>query len=126
MVVFTPSPDENNPNRRVVSKQQLTPSRARLVEMMQRINFGQIKQLRVVRGQPEFEPPPEVIRELKFGADNRARAESTLKDFTLKAEVREMLDEIARIGDGVVEVLTVKHGLPFSMHVVEPSTDSRH
>lgn len=126
MVVFTPSPDDKEPNRRIVSKQHLTPSRARLVEMMQRLNFGRIEQLRVARGEPEFNPPPKVTREVKFGADNGSRAESALRDFTLKAEVCEMLDQIVDIGDGVVEVLIVKHGLPFSMHVVEPSAGTRH
>lgn len=126
MVVFTPSPGDKDPSRRVVSKQQLTPNRARLVEMMQRLNFGRIERLQVVGGEPQFDPPPSVIREVKFGADNRSRAESALRDFTLKAEVCEMFDEIADISDGVVEVLIVKHGLPFSMQVAEsPPTPSR-
>jgi len=95
----------------------LPPSNERLLKLMQEINFGRIEQLRVRAGEPVLEPPPRVVREHKFGNQNGPRYERGLDDFVLKEQVVELFDELKRLGDGVVAVLTVKHGLPFNMHV---------
>ena len=62
-------------------------------------------------------PPPTIIREVKFGGQNGPRDERSLDDFRLKAQIIELFDELDRLGDGVIDVLTIKHGLPFNMHV---------
>jgi len=87
--------------------------------MMQALNFGRIEQLAVAGGEPIFHPPPKVSRELKFGAENGPRPELSLDDFVLKAEVRALFDAITEIGDGVIERIEVRHGLPFRMIVAE-------
>jgi hypothetical protein len=86
---------------------------------MQDINFGQVQDLTVRDGEPVFEPPPRVIREVKFGCENGPRPETAKSDFTLKVQVREMLAQLEALGDGVVECIEVKHGLPFKMTVEE-------
>lgn len=101
----------------VPTKSSLSPARQRLVELMQQINFGRIEALQVRRGEPVFDPPPRLYRELKFGSDNGPRAEAESRNFALKAQVVEFLRELDAVGDGQMEVLTVKHGLPFAMHV---------
>jgi len=103
----------------VSTKAALSTNRQRLLKVMQVINFGRIEHLSVAGGEPAFHPPPKVTRELKFGAENGARPELSLGDFVLKAEVRELFDAIARIGDGVIERIEVRHGLPFRMIVAE-------
>lgn len=119
MVVSAPAPDEGRKKTRHLSKQQLSSSRTRLLEMMQALNFGRIENLSVTAGDPVFDPPPKVIRELKFGSTNGTRPELSLDDFVLKAEVRELFDAITGIGDGVIERIEVRHGLPFRMIVAE-------
>jgi len=120
MVVSAPAPDDDGrPKPAAHSKRQLSPSRARLLEMMQALNFGRIEQLAIIAGDPAFDPPPKVTREVKFGSKNGQRPELSLHDFVLKSEVRALFDAIAEIGDGVIDVLVVKHGLPFSMQVAE-------
>jgi len=119
MVVSAPAPDEGRQNPPVFSKQHLSPSRARLLEMMQALNFGRIEHLCVAGGEPVFDPPPERRREVKFNAENGARPELSLEDFVLKAEVRELFDAITEIGDGIIERIEVRHGLPFRMIVAE-------
>lgn len=91
----------------------------RLLEVMQVVNFGRIEQLTVAAGEPASNPPPKIIREVKFGAENGARPESSLNDFVLKVEVRELFDAISQIGDGIIERIEVRHGLPFRMIVGE-------
>jgi len=103
----------------VTSKSSLPPDRQRLLEIMQALNFGTIESLAVAGGELVLKPPPKVTREVKFGAENGARPESSLGDFALKAQVRELFDAISEIGDGVIERIEVRHGLPFRMIVAE-------
>ena len=106
-------------NGGVSTKATLSPARRRLVRLTQRLNFGRIEGLLVKGGQPVFDPPPRVVREVKFCAENGPRPEAAKADFALKAQVRELLDRLEAMGDGVVACIEVKHGLPFRMTVEE-------
>jgi hypothetical protein len=86
---------------------------------MQGINFGRIEGLRVADGDPVFEPMPRVVRQVKFCAEHQPRPEKEIDDFRLKNQVVEMFDVLTRLGDGTVECLEIKHGLPFLMNVEE-------
>ncbi len=99
------------------TKGALSLGRRRLVELMHRINFGCIEQPNVRGGQPVFEPPPRIVREHKFVGENGPRDERAVADFALKAQIVELFDEIDRLHEGVIDLLMVKHGLPFCMHV---------
>ena len=103
----------------VVSKAALPPARGRLVEMMQGLNFGRIEGLVVKNGEPVFDPPPRLVREVKFCAENGARPESAKQDFTLKAQVLELFAQMEAMGDGVIQCLEIHRGLPFRMTVRE-------
>ncbi|HRQ76178.1 MAG TPA: hypothetical protein PK098_09700 [Phycisphaerales bacterium] len=103
----------------LVTKRHLSSNRARLIEKMQRLNFGQIANIPIRNGDPALDPFPKVTREVKFGGDNKSRPESELGDFTLKKQVQEFIEELDRVGNGMIEVLIIKHGLPFLMHVAE-------
>ena len=102
-----------------VALASLSPAGERLVRLMQELNFGQVRDLVVRDGDPVFDPPPRVVREVKFGGENGPRPETAKGDFALKAQVREMLAQLEALGDGVVECIEVKHGLPFKMTVEE-------
>lgn len=102
-----------------LSKASLPAPRRRLLELMQAINFGRIEGLTILDGNPTFDPPPRVVREIKFGGDNGPRAERDVANFLLKEQVVELFQHFDRLGDGTIEVLEVKHGLPFRMLVAE-------
>ena len=88
MLVSEPAPDEGRKRSPDLSKHHLSSDRARLLELMQALNFGRIEQLSVAGGEPAFDPPPKVSRELRFGAENGARPELSLDDFLLSCSTR--------------------------------------
>ena len=121
MVVLASVHGDRLKSHQSLSKRQLSPRQAHLLEMMQELNFGRIEGLRILDGEPVIDPPPRVVREVKFGGDNSARPETGIEDFALKRQVQDLLAQFDRVGNGVIEVLVVKHGLPFSMQVAEHS-----
>ncbi len=96
-----------------VSKRSLSLPRHQLVELMHSINFGRIENLLVCDGEPVLNPAPTVVREHKFGGENRPRPESTATDFLLKAQVVELFGLLDHLCNGTIAVIEIKHGLPF-------------
>jgi hypothetical protein len=103
-----------------ITKSSLSEPRRRLVEMMQGLNFGRIERLAVRRGEPVFDPAPRIIQDIKIGGENGPRPELAHDDFTLRSQVAELFEHLTRLGDGSVEIVEVKHGLPFRL-VIEHS-----
>ena len=101
------------------STSSLSTSQHQLVRLMQRINYGRIEGLSVRRGQPVLDPPPRVIRQIKFGGDNGPRPESVKSHFPLKAPVRFLFAQMEALGDGVIGCLEIQRGLPFRMIIEE-------
>jgi len=102
-----------------VTKQSLTPAQARLLSLMQEMNFGRIEGLVVVDGNPVFDPPPRIVRQVKFCSENGPRREKNMIDFNLKEQVVEFFAALSRLKNGMVESIEVKHGLPFLMNLEE-------
>jgi hypothetical protein len=80
---------------------------------MQALYFGRFERLLLQDCEPVLSPMPRVVRELKFGGGNGPRAELGTGDFHLKAQVVELFTCFDELRNGVIEVLEVKHGLPF-------------
>lgn len=95
----------------------LTTARRRLLALLQRVNFGRVEGLVVRGGEPVLDPPPRVVVEHKFAAENGPRPELGAGDYALKAQQADLLRLLDRVGDGVIPVLTCKHGLPFQAEV---------
>jgi hypothetical protein len=119
MVVSVPAPGEGRNKLSQVSKQDLSSCRAGLIELMQSINFGQIERLPINKGQPVLDPRPPVVREHLFGGENGPRPEGAAADFLLKRKVLDLFAMFDSLGNGVIDVLEVKHGLPFRASVKE-------
>jgi hypothetical protein len=100
-------------------KSGLSPARKQLVEMLQRVNFGKLENLVFRGGEPVFSPPPAIVRELKFSADPRNQGDFPRGDFELKSQILELFDFLDDEKSGVIEVLEVKHGLPFRLNLRE-------
>jgi hypothetical protein len=100
-------------------KESLSPNHRRLLELLQKVNFGRLESIRFQNGEPLFEPNPIVVREHKFASENGARPEIHASNFQLKQQVVELFEYFDEIRNGVVDVLEVKYGLPFRMLVTE-------
>jgi hypothetical protein len=84
------------------------------------MNFGRIEDLTIHRGEPTFDPPPRIVKDVKLGApDNGPRPELEATDFALKREHIELFENLGRLGDGTVRTIEVKSGLPFRLIVEE-------
>jgi hypothetical protein len=119
MVAFAPAPSGGRRNDPQLSKSDLSPNGARLVELMQGINFGRLEQIQIRNAEPVFDPEPVIVREVKFGGDNGPRPESQAEDFLLKSQVVQLFSYFKQFRNGVIDVLEIKHGLPFRMIIRE-------
>lgn len=114
-----PTPARKDRNSLQLSKQELSPSRSGLLELMQSINFGQVLGLIVRHGEPILDPLPRILREHKFGSENGPRPELASRDFHLKSQVVELFGYLDQARNCTIEALEIKHGLPFRMIVAE-------
>ncbi|MBC7772931.1 MAG: hypothetical protein H7210_10585 [Pyrinomonadaceae bacterium] len=91
-------------------------SSQRLIDLMTDLDFGQIQGLSFLNGEPVFDPQPWVVRDVKFGADP-SRSRTPGPDFCLKPEIIELFEHFDRVRGGVIDVLEIRHGLPFRMSI---------
>jgi hypothetical protein len=98
---------------------QLTGPRQRLVELMRRIKFGRIERLVIRGGEPVINPPPQIVREHKFGVSKPAQPHPQANASALKSEVVELFETLSNIQDGEVQALEVRHGLPFRLVITD-------
>jgi hypothetical protein len=111
-------PTSSPPFPSTPSKRDLSPAQRRLVELLQRVNYGKVERLTVKGGQPCFDPPPRVSRTLKLGGQNGPRPEVHSGNFLLKRALADLFEQLALLGDGLVESIEVLGGLPNKMVVV--------
>lgn len=102
---------------RPVAFHDLSSERARLVRLFQTINFGRIEDLEIRGAEPQFSPAPRVFVEVKLDSDDGPRPESRLSDFALRRPIERFFEQVGRLGDGTIERIEVRHGLPFRMIV---------
>jgi hypothetical protein len=97
---------------RIPSKSTLSAARRKLVEAMQRLNFGRIEELNINNGEPTFSPPPRLIEDIKLGGETGPRSELEKKDFLLRSCILELFGHIERLGTGTIACVEVRYGLP--------------
>lgn len=117
MVAAATAPGGGRQNHPLCSKSDLSHNGIKLVELMQNINFGRIENLLIEECQPVLNAQARVIREYKFPGENGPRPESHCDDFALKTQVIELFRTFDELRNCTIEVLEVKHGLPFRMAV---------
>ena len=72
-----------------MTKAAPNPTRKRLVELMQEVNYGRIEGLRAQNGEPVFDTPPTVLRLFLFGKDNGPNESRGNDGLALKKKVAE-------------------------------------
>jgi hypothetical protein len=95
-----------------VRKTGLSVPRQQLVTLLQNLGFGSIHNLNVRAGEPVLDPPPRIVRRRKNSGISQPRPQANAVDFALKREWVEFLSDLDAIGNGVVLLIEVAHGLP--------------
>jgi hypothetical protein len=98
----------------------LSPACQRLVEVLQAVNYGRIEDLRAADGEPLFDPPPRVVRDVLLDRDDAPRPEAGRGDFTLRREVAALLRHVAAAAPGSTMTITVQAGLPVRLQIAGP------
>lgn len=99
---------------------QLSAPRQALVRLLQSVNFGYVEGLDVRRGEPVFNPTPMVFVEVKLDASNGPRPEVESADFELRSEVIRLVEQFDELGDGSVERIDIRHGVPRRVVIERP------
>lgn len=100
-------------------KRDLSVAQQQLVEHLQRINFGGIRNLHVVDGQPVFAADTRIVHHRVVRTRPVRRPERDLDDFVLKSAVVEFLTYLVRMRHGKILQLDIRHGLPLQFETEE-------
>jgi hypothetical protein len=98
---------------------ELSINRRKLVSLMLEINFGQIEDMHVRGGDPQFDPPPSVTYFDDFDKDIGPHPFLGKQDFALKKQVVGLFKRLDKVGDGKILSLVVQNGLPVRMKIVK-------
>ena len=91
---------------------RLSPSRQALVRLCQRVNFGTIQHVRVRGGDPVLDHDTILFLDEKLDVMDPTRREQELADFGLSDEVNRLMLRLDRIGDGKIDRIEVRAGIP--------------
>jgi hypothetical protein len=95
------------------TKAGLSANCRRLVETIEQLGYGRIEGIRFAEGEPEWSPPPRVIREVKLHDQHTPRYPQQHGNYELKAQFLALVRHMEDAGEGVIRTLEVKDGLPF-------------
>lgn len=95
----------------------LSVERRRLLSLMRVVRFGELRDLRVVKGEPVFDPAPIVVREVRLGAHESHVPLPADGEYALRNQVLELFRELTILANGLVESIEIRHGLPYRLRL---------
>ena len=98
----------------------LSPNLRYVCERAWRLGYGTFRGLHVCAGDPLLDPPPIVVHTFRCDPANTTKHEAAIPDFVIKREHLAFQQELAAIGDGVIDVIKVHDRLPVSLEMYEP------
>lgn len=101
------------------TRSDLSEPRRQLLDLMRRLQFGSIEALPISNKEPELDRA-RIRRDIKLGSNTIPPACDS-EQFELKRQVVELFEQLEALGNGTVEALEVRHGLPFRL-VLRQST----
>lgn len=102
---------------RAVMKSSLSPQRADLLELMQSLRYGWIRDLPVHDGEPVLDESVAIIQNVKMNGRNDPHPLLAAEDYALKREAVALFAQLDALQNGLIEVIEVKDGLPFQLHI---------
>jgi hypothetical protein len=85
------------------------------------MGYGTIRGLHVRDGDPLVDPPFAAVRSVRLSSSGASQIDTRRVEFSLKAEHIRFQQELASIGDGVIDVVKVHDGLPVGLEIHEPA-----
>ena len=110
--------------RRPSSTAELLPSERRFVAAMTELGWGSFEHIRLRAGELVLDPWPTTVRSVKFGFETAAIWVTLEDDFELKRQVADFFECVRSLDNAQIRSLTIRHGLPFAMEVVQMSGSS--
>ncbi|MFY9254610.1 MAG: hypothetical protein WAO83_14250 [Fuerstiella sp.] len=98
--------------RKRISLKSISAERQNLIVCMHEKQFGTIRHLPVVDGEPQLKNA-KVVRMRKLTNQNNSKPVSP--NYYLKVAQLRLLDTLDEIHDGELEQITFRHGLPFEL-----------
>jgi hypothetical protein len=114
-----------SPLRPPLRTRYLSTQQHSLVDLMREHQFGRVESMSVRAGQPILDRDVKVVRFVRLGGESRATSVPSGNEFELKRPVRNLFDELARLGNGKVVSLEFRHGLPFLIEIMAPIDESK-
>jgi hypothetical protein len=96
----------------VLKFSQLSRARQGLVRILQAVNYGEIRGVRVQDADPILEHDTVVVIDTKLDKAEEPRAELGLADFELREETCRLMVRLDEIKDGTIERIAVRAGVP--------------
>ena len=103
----------------------LSAPRQALVRLFQSVNFGYLEGLDVRGNEPVFNPAPAVFVEVKLDSESEPRPETNLTDFELRSEVIRLMEQFEELGNGSIERIDVRYGVPRRAVIERPIREVR-
>jgi hypothetical protein len=98
---------------------ELIGAQRHLVEIMREHQFGRIENVIVDAGQPVLDANVRIVRSARLGGGDGGAGVPNTDEFELKQAVCDLLDELARLNDGLIVRLEFKGGLPFLLETTK-------
>ena len=98
----------------------LSPARKSCVRACQQLNFGKVIALGVVRREPVFNDDTRTLVDLKLDIEDGPRPKLALDDFELPSEWVKLFAKLDAIGDGVIDEVEIRAGLPRKIIYTQP------
>ena len=99
-------------------------SRRSLLAICREIHFGRIEEFDIRAGEPILDPPPQVVREIKFSGENQTPSKQD-GEIQLRNQTVDLFAWFDQLRDCHVRYLEVKHGLPFKMNILHEAQHQR-
>lgn len=91
---------------------ELSPEMRALVRLCQSINFGSIRNLVFVGGEPVFTTGATILKDFKLDTDDGVRPEVYLEDFELPKEITRLISQLEQIKEGIIACMEIRAGIP--------------
>jgi len=115
-----PPPDDRHPGEKPgATPGSFSPTFRYVCERAWRLGYGIFRGLHVRAGDPLLDPPPIVVHMFRCDAANTTKNEAVVPAFVVKREHLAFQQELAAIGDGVIDVIKVHDRLPVCLEMRE-------